>query len=78
VRCDLELGDGDGFPGEKEQGVPLWTGLVAASHRVDLVDLVKHILQSTSAFTLERVSLTHLSSDDERCYCGQVSIAIRG
>jgi hypothetical protein len=51
VRSDVELGDGDGFPGENEQGVPLWTGLVAASNGVDLVDLVRHILPSTSAFT---------------------------
>jgi hypothetical protein len=64
-------------PGEKEQGVSLWTGLVAALHSVDLVDPVKHIPPSTSAFPKAR-RLTYLSSDDERRYCGQVSIAIRG
>ena len=56
VRSDVEPGDGDGFPGEKEQRVLLWTGLVAALHGVDLVDLVKHVLPSTSAFTPKRVA----------------------
>jgi hypothetical protein len=39
-----ELGDGDGFPGEKEHRVPLWTEFGAALLEVEPVDLVKPIL----------------------------------
>jgi hypothetical protein len=48
VRSDVEMGDGDGFSGEKRTGRSALAGLGAVLHGVDLVDLVKRILSSTS------------------------------